>query len=337
MDRTEFFDKLATLDEQRLKTALWNLYWRGTAVVREKIEAEIQPVPAARRPTAPAVDPDLVRVEVEQFVTLARGGAYMGGDRQVSPRQRTGWRSEFARLAADARKALRTPQPDPAAEALEQLIDLARETRDYDYFRSEDPMEAARFVVSDAAALLWGYRRDRYGFDAFAASAAPQLVRWESRYGWTRRGYGKVSQKETTLAAVLNGMLTVPDAWVTFAGHYLDALDAVVAGDGVRDRAWRRADHVREQRAGDLAGWHALLVQQLADTDGEGLLDRLVEHQVLGGPELDFVRARLAHQRGDDDAARVFMTVALDRLPGHQEMLSFAASIGAPLPRRSSR
>jgi hypothetical protein len=30
---------------------------------------------------------------------------------------------------------------------VEQLIDLACEMRDYDYFRSEDPVEAARFVV----------------------------------------------------------------------------------------------------------------------------------------------------------------------------------------------
>lgn len=35
MNRTEFFDKLSGLDEQRLKTALWNLYWRGTVPVRE--------------------------------------------------------------------------------------------------------------------------------------------------------------------------------------------------------------------------------------------------------------------------------------------------------------
>jgi hypothetical protein len=26
MNRTEFFDKMSGLDEQRLKTALWNLY-----------------------------------------------------------------------------------------------------------------------------------------------------------------------------------------------------------------------------------------------------------------------------------------------------------------------
>lgn len=51
---------------------------------------------------------------------------------------------------------------------MEELIDFACEMRMYDYFRSEDPVGAARFVVSDAVALLWGRMRDHYGFAAFA-------------------------------------------------------------------------------------------------------------------------------------------------------------------------
>jgi hypothetical protein len=119
MNRTEFFDKLSGLDEQRLKTALWNLYWRGAAPLRQRIEAELQPsqVGQPRRPAAAPVDPNTVREEVIRFVTLARSGAYLAGDRQVSPRQRTQWRTEFARLVTDARKALRAPEPDPGASA----------------------------------------------------------------------------------------------------------------------------------------------------------------------------------------------------------------------------
>ena len=49
MNREEFFAKLAALDEAGLKKALWNLYWRGTAAVRERIEGEIVP----GEPTAP--------------------------------------------------------------------------------------------------------------------------------------------------------------------------------------------------------------------------------------------------------------------------------------------
>lgn len=70
-----------------------------------------------------------------------------------------------------------------AAAAVEALIDLACEVRDVDYFRSEDPAEAAKVVVSDEVAQLWTRVREQAGFPAFAEQAAPQLVRWESRYG----------------------------------------------------------------------------------------------------------------------------------------------------------
>jgi hypothetical protein len=337
MNRTEFFDKLSGLNEQHLKTALWNLYWRGAAPVRERIEAELQPTPVGqpRRSAAALVDPNTVREEVIEFVTLARSGAYLAGDRRVSPRRRTQWRSEFARLATDACRALRAPEPDPAADALEQLIGLARETKDYDYFRSDDPMEAARFVLSDAAGLLWGHRRDRHGFNAFATSAAPQLVCWESRYGWTRRGFGQISQKETSLATVLKGMLTVTDMWVTFAKHYLDALDRTPASNDTRKYSWNSGDYARQKRTDDLAEWHGMLLARLADTEAEDLLDQLVQHRALGGPELDFLRARLAHQRGDTATAGTLITAALGKLPGHQEMLHFAVSINASLPTRA--
>ncbi|MDY7087557.1 MAG: hypothetical protein SYR96_20880 [Actinomycetota bacterium] len=276
MNRAEFFDKLSLLDEQRLKTALWNVYWRAAAPVRERIEAEIRPEAAgpSKRPSKAAVDPRAVRDEVQQFADLARGGSYIAGDRRVSPGQRTRWRSEFARLANDARTGLRAPEPDHAATALEKLIDLACETRHYD------------------------------------------------------------SEKETTLAAVVSGMLTIPDNWTTFAGYYLDALDHATGSD-TRSRTWPTGDLARKQRAADLAEWHAALIQRLADTEAEDLLDKLTNHPALAGPELEFIRARLAHQRRDLEAARALMTNALTELPGHREMLTFAIGIDAPLPERA--
>jgi hypothetical protein len=39
MNRDEFFAKLADLDEDRITKALWNLYWRGSAQLRERIES----------------------------------------------------------------------------------------------------------------------------------------------------------------------------------------------------------------------------------------------------------------------------------------------------------
>ena len=205
MNRDEFFAKLADLDEDRIKKALWNLYWRGPAQLRERIESELDPAQDAvrKRAAAEPPDPDTVLWEVRDFAELARAGAYMAGDRRVSPKERTRWRLTFRRLAADALAALRHEDSGPAEEAVALLIDLACETKRFDYFRSEDPMEAAQFVVSDAAATLWEFVRERHGFARFATVAAAQLPRWESAYGWSRSGWGKLAEKEISLASVL--------------------------------------------------------------------------------------------------------------------------------------
>ena len=177
MNRDEFFAKLADLDEDRIKKALWNLYWRGPAQVRERIESELDPAQDAvrKRAAAEPPDPGTVLWEVRDFAELARAGAYIAGDRRVSPKERTRWRLTFRRLAADALAALRHEDSGPAEEAVALLIDLACETKRFDYFRSEDPMEAAQFVVSDAAATLWEFVRERHGFARFATVAATQL------------------------------------------------------------------------------------------------------------------------------------------------------------------
>lgn len=312
MDREQFFAKLAALDEERLKKALWNLYRRGSATMRERIEGEIDPAERASRARAgkEPPTPSWVLGEVQEFVSLARSGAYLAGDRRVTPKQRTRWRFEFQRLVADAQSALHAEDVTTAASALEELIDLACATRDYDYFRSEDPIEAARLVVSDAVALLWGRVRDRYGFAAFAERAAPQLVRWESEYGWTRSGMGRVSEKEMSLAGVLARMLVATDMWITFTDCYLDALDHLAHEGAKPRRSWVPVDRTRERRTANLAEWHLVLLDRLELTEGEGRLDRLVGHPALGGPELTILRARLAHQREDRQIANEHRTVA---------------------------
>lgn len=306
MNREEFFAKLAPLDEAGLRKALWNLYWRGSAQVRERIESEIEPAEKARRKEAAKQPPDpgLVLMEVREFVRLARSGAYMGGDRQVLPRERSRWRVTFRQLVTEAQAALRAVDPAPAETALAELIDLACETRTYDYFHSEDPMEAARFVVSDAVELLWGSLRDRYGFAGFAERAAPQLVRWESRYGWTRSGWGQLGQKETALADVLTRMLTVPDMWAGFAERYLAALDEAGRRDGAaRNRSWYGAgsDRIwqRKQRAENLAAWNLELLDRLDGPETGHLLDKLAGHPAFDGPERSLLQAHLAQRRGD--------------------------------------
>lgn len=350
LNREEFYARLAALDEEQLKKSLWNLYWRGAAPVRERIEAEISPLPAQRRPGTAAEPPDPGQVleSVRTFTELARAGAYIAGDRRVSPKERSRWRFTFRALAEDARRALATERSEPAEEALADLLDLACCAKDREYFHSEDPIEAARFVVSDAVTALWTTMLSRYGIDEFTRRAVPQLITWESRYGWTRGGYGAVSEKETPLAQVLARMLPTPDTWVTCADHYLEALDRLAAAPrrpatgsilfgSSGSSTFDEADYHRGRRTANLAAWHGLLLDRLPDYDAADRLDRLVTHPALGGPELLLLHARRALQIGALDQARTLTTEALNKVPGHQQLLTLATDIGADLPERAQR
>lgn len=333
LNRDQFFDKLAGLDEGDLRKALWTLYWRGTAPVRERVEAAIDPQskgvgkPAAKMPP----DPELVLIEITEFASLARAGSYLAGDRRVSRQERSRWRHTFRSLAGEAQEALGGEDVETAATAVAAMIELACEMRDLDYFRSEDPVEAARFVVSDAAAVLWSRMRQEYGFAGFAERAAVQLPSWESRFGWTRRGDGWVSRHETSLGEVLSELIPVPDLWAEFADHYLDALDRLAEGGSDQ----RRGHDRDRQRAEDLRDWHGLLLDRLAGSDYAERLDRLVVHPALAGPELTFLQARLAHERGEHRSAGILVQKCLTTLPGHREFHRFAEEIGAPVPPRA--
>lgn len=348
MNREEFYARLAALDEERLKKALWNLYWRGTATLRERIEEETSALPAARHAESASqhLDPEQVLEKVRAFTGLARAGAYMAGDRRVSRTERSRWRFTFRALADEARRALAAERSGPAEEAVADLVDLACAAKDAEYFHSDDPVEAARFVVSEAAAALWSTLMSRHGLDEFAGRAMPQLIRWESEYGWTRGGYGTVSEKETLLADVLARMLPNPDAWVTCADSYLDALDRLAAGapgnpsQGIlygSGSGFDPDDYRRSRRTANLSAWHGLLLERLPDYDAADRLDRLAAHPALGGAELLLLRARRARQTGALDLARALTTEALDQLPRHQELHTFAAEIGADLPERAQR
>ena len=206
-------------------------------------------------------------------------------------------------LAADALAALTASDPAPAQQAVAKIIDLACDLKRYDYFRSDDPVEAAKFVVSQAVAALWESVLRHDGFAALAGRAPEQLTRWEAGYGWTRRGYGQVAQEETPLAVPLAQLLTTPDMWRTFAESYLGALEAAGRADPRRPRTvygtFDETSYRRKERADDLAAWHEMLLDRLAGTPGDELLDRLVASPALAGPELIFLRARIAERRGD--------------------------------------
>lgn len=326
LSREDFFHTLAPLDDEALRKALWTLYWRGTAQMQDRVLDTVDPVRAKVRRGRAQAPADAARTleRVTDFARLARVGAYMGRDRRVSPSRRTKWRTEFRALATDAVSALRGDAPDSAIRAVEIMVDLACEMGELDYFRSEDPVAAARFVVSDAVEAVWTVVRTRAGVAGLAALAAPQLARWERSSGWTRIGDGWVAEHERPLAEVLAPMLTNTDSWGTMAAEYLGALDLLAANP-------RRRGHGSPAgtRTSRLAEWHSMLLDHLIHSEYEPLLDRLVGHPGLAGPELTFLQARLAHLRGDDSTARRLVTTCRRRLPGHPDFREFARVLGA--------
>jgi hypothetical protein len=340
MNRDEFHAAMAPNDDARLRKILWTLYWRGNAQLRERIEDELRsPEQPKVKPKQELPDPDTVLDEVTTFVTLAKDGAYMGRDRRVHHTERSKWRLTFRRLAGDALAALRADAPGPAQQAVAELVDLACDMKSYDYFHSDDPVEAAKFVVSDAVAALWESVLRQDGFAAFAQRVPEQLIRWEAEYGWTRRGYGQVPEKETALAVPLARLLTTPDMRRRFAESYLDALDAAGRADPKRPRAvygsFDQTRYRRHERTKDLATWHEMLLDQFAGTPEDELLDRLAVSPALAGPELTFLRARIAERRGDVTQAATLVTECLQELPGHQGYLDLAVQVGAKLPPRA--
>ena len=282
LNRDEFFDLLAEMDDAALKKILWTLYWQGARPVRERI-ADLLGVPAPQPPAPAPPDPELVLQDVKQFAALARAGAYLGGDRRVSPKERTRWRYTFRDLTSRAQQALNSDDEQSVragASALGVMIDLVVETRGLDYFRSEEPVEAARFVVSDIVRALWLRTRMVYGTSVFAEQACAQLLRWESRYGWTRRGDGWVAAREIPLAQVAAELLVTPDMWNEFAEKYVETLDKAAADTSGGGRGSRP---VRRAHPHDLSEWHALLSERLVGSDHEELIDRLTSRRAAGG------------------------------------------------------
>lgn len=356
MNREQFAAATAGLGEAELRKALWTVYWRGTAAVRERIEEIIAGGAAGggtggKRRTAPQVpDPETVRQAAREFAELVRSGAYIAPNRAVRQKERSQWRFTFRRLVADARAALAADDPTPAEAALAELIDLACQLRDYEYVCSDDPVEAAAVVVSDEVAALWRSVLDRRGFAGFAAQAPEQLLRWESQYGWTRHGGGTIAERERGLAEVAAGLLTVPDTWARFAERYLEVLDGVAPPPATpssrRNKAARayeeeqqryQLDYRLRRRTETMIDWHLILLDRFAGTEEEALLDRLAVHPALGGPEQAYFQARLAQVRGDVPAARRLVCQALEVLPGNQDFLALALEIDAELPPAASR
>src|SRR5260370_9062530 len=110
MNREEFYAKVSGLDAGQLRKVLWTLYWRGTAQVRERIEDALNPPAGPKRKAQDLPDPDQVLDEVTEFVSLARDGAYMYGDRRGSRTRRARWAGAL-RCPAPPRPAAPPPPP----------------------------------------------------------------------------------------------------------------------------------------------------------------------------------------------------------------------------------
>ena len=342
MNRDEFYTAMAPNDDTRLRKILWTVYWRGSTQLRERIEDELRlPEQPKVKPKKGLPDPDAVLDEVTTFVKLAKDGAYMAGDRRVHHTERSKWRLTFRRLVSDALAALQADNPGPAQQAVAEMVDLACDMKSYDYFHSDDPVEAAKFVVSDAAAALWESVLRHDGFAAFAQRVPEQFIRWEAGYGWTRRGCGQVPEKETALCVPLARLLTTPDMWRRFTESYLGALDTSGRADLGRPRTmygnFDETRYRRHERTKDLAAWNGMLLDRFAGAPEDELLDRLAVSPALAGPELTFLRARIAERRGDVTQAARLVTECLQELPGHQGYLDFAVEVGAELPPRARK
>lgn len=189
------------------------------------------------------------------------------------------------------------------------------------------------------ASALWESVLRYDGFAALASRAPEQLIRWEADFGWTRRGCGQVAGKGTPLAVPLARLLTTPDRWRTFAGSCLAALEAAGRADPRRPRTvcgtFDETSYRRKERADDLAAWHEMLPGRFAGTPEDELLDRLVASPALAGPELNFLRARIAQCRGDVSQAATLVTKCLKGDARPPEHLDFAVEVGAELPPRA--
>jgi hypothetical protein len=349
LSRVQLMEKLAALDREALQGLVWTAYWRGGSAARARIEESLDPEKAgAAKAAGAAIDVPSLALDVGRFDELARSGAYWGGSREVSPKERRLWRVTFRGLLDDATALVERGAVEDGAPLLAILLDLANDSRGVYRFHSEDPVAALKLVFSDRVGILWRATLHRLGFDAFATSAAVQIIRWEAPYGWTNGEVKAVREKETTLTALLKELVHGADAWLAFARAHVQALDRLVpppsaAAPKTRARRWEHERKAQERargaerRAERLAELHTALVDALLGTDGEGLLEALARHAALGGPERTFIAARLAAHRGRLTEARALIERCLAELPGRASFLDLATKVGAQIPPHPER
>lgn len=334
MDKVAFLEKIGGRSSEELRTLLWTAYWRGTAAARERIEALLNPQEAIqKRETNAWVDPEECLQEVERFVTRARDGDYLRGARDLGRKEVSGWRLTFRRLFNDSTRILQQPDTADDARSLVYLLEFTHDLKDWVYFRTEDPVEAAKIVFSDRVEALWISRIEQAGFGAFLTEAPAQLIRWENPWGWTCY-QGATSEKERSLTQVLIRLLPGADALVAFARGYLAALGALSPRDAPPQKQKLLGSNIHDEwdkacgcRANRLDHWHHLLMERLVDSGDVALLERILAHPALNGPETWHILARLRIQQGKREEAQALVQKALKRLPGAQAIKATALEL----------
>ena len=332
MDKTAFLKALEGRSPEDLRTLLWTAYWRGTTPMRERIEELLAPQEAAVKRAAEAqVDPDLCLDEVMTFCERARNGDYLRGARDLGRKEVTGWRFTLRRLFDEACRLLQQNDIEEGSEALERLLDFTCELKGYNYFRSEDQVEAAKIVVSDRIEALWLAQIHQQGFAVFIQKAPAQLLRWEEPYGWTTFGGGQTAEKERKLADVLPRLLPGADGLLAFCQTYLATLETFQPrkpDPKARKGTWNDplADFAKEseKRADRLEDWHAFLLDRLQGTEDETILERILEHRAIQRPETWHLLSRLRQTHGQHEEAQTLIKKALTRYPGNERFKSTA-------------
>lgn len=348
LKKEELLAKLAPLEDGRLRQLLCEVYRGGPDTVRARIEAVISPEATAARPDPE--DAGAVLDGVRAFLDLVDADAFLFG-REVSPKRKTQWRHEYRKAFEDLARLLSSPAVERASALLEEAIELATRVDANTHFRSEDPNEAAKVVVSDQVAALWTSYSLREGVPGLLSRALPQLWAWERQYGWTR-GFGSVAGRERALGDVLAGLLTVRPAWERAASAWRELLDArhaesappaqVTRGKQARplkpwelERFESERRRQRERRAMNLCSWHTHLAEQLGGDDP--LVQAVLDHPAVDAPYTWLVKAKVAEKRGALTELRALIERGLDRLPGFDELVLIGLRAGIELPPKAEQ
>ena len=242
----------------------------------------------------------------------------MYGDRRVHRTERSKWRLTFRRLVADALSALQADNPGSAQQAIAEMVDLACEMKGYDYFHSDDPVEPrssclgpparSRCSVMTASRCSPGARRS-----SSSAGRRTAAGRDGATVGCRKRKQPCACRSPSYSPRRTCGGRSSSSTWTRWTRP-----DGPTRSDPAPYGSFDETRFRRHERAKDLAAWHGMLLDRFAGTPEDELLDRLAASPALAGPELTFLRARIAERRGAVGQAATLVTESLKELPGHR-------------------